>query len=97
VPAVKSADIVALYDPVDGRVAHIHQSIILEGADRRSPEESERRAFDLAQRLGNNIDGLRALFVPDFRPGATAYRVDLEKHMLVELELPDSPTDEAAL
>jgi hypothetical protein len=90
---VESTDLVALYDPDDGRVAHMHQVITLQGADPRSREENERRAFDAARQLGNSIEGLKALHVPDFLPQGSAYRVDLERRMLVEVESTAASTE----
>lgn len=89
VPAVAAIDVVALYDPADGHVMHMHHVITLEGAERRPREEQERSARDSADRLGcRGVYGLEVLHVPDFDPGDKTYSVDPEKRTLVEVSAP---------
>jgi hypothetical protein len=87
-PAVSSVSLTVPYGPGDGRVMHMHYSIDLAGAKRRTPEEQQQSARESAQRLGCNIDGLEMLHVTDFQPSANAYRVDLQTRTLVETASP---------
>lgn len=89
VPAVAGIDAVALYDPKDGRVVHMHHTITFEGAERRRDREGCRRtAVESARRLGREVDGLEMLFVPDFEPSNQAYKVDLDSSRLIAIPLP---------
>jgi len=88
VPAIASIDAIALYDPSDGRVVHMHHVITFEGVKRQNSKEQERNAMESARRLGCGVDGLNVLHVRDFRPTGKAFRVDLEKQELVEAPLP---------
>ena len=83
-PAVASVDVAVLYDPRDGRVAHMHHIIALEGAERRTREEHQESAREAALRLGCDIEGLEMLHVTDFQPTGKTYRVDLRSRALVE-------------
>ena len=87
VPAIASIDAIALYDPRDGRVVHMHHVITFEGAKRRNVKEQERNAMESARRLGCGVDGLNVLHVPNFQPTSKAFQVDLEKQVLIEAPL----------
>ena len=85
VPRVIGVDTVALFDPQDGRVVHVHQITTFEGAERRRPEEQLKAAMEAAQRLGQDVEKLEALHAPDFQPGRSGFRVDLENRRLMEM------------
>jgi hypothetical protein len=87
VPAVSYVAVIALYDPRDGRVAHMHHTMTLEGAQRRAPEEQEASARDAARRLGCDVGGLEALHVENLSPAGQQYAVDLSNRTLVEVPL----------
>ena len=83
-PKVVANRTIALYDPQDGRIVHMHQVLTLEGARQLDPQQYEREARKHAQRLGHPVQPLHALHIPDFRPSARALRVDLEKKVLID-------------
>ena len=84
VPAVAGIDAVAIYDPKDGRVVHMHHAITFEGAEMRRDRETQcRRALESVRQLGLELEGLEVLHVPDFEPSDKIYRVDLKTGSLV--------------
>jgi hypothetical protein len=84
--AVESIHAVAVYHKKDGRVCHLHHVITFKGVERRSQQEHERNARKHAEKLGHDSAGLEFLHVPNFRPFARKYRVDLKRKVLVEDE-----------
>jgi hypothetical protein len=95
IPPVASIDAVAIYDPADGRIVHMHQVITFKGAKRTSPEEQQRNALEHAQRLRGKVEGMATLHVPDFREGPGRCCVDLKKKTLIDLPLPSIVRDRA--
>ena len=83
-PKVAATFVIALYDPANGRIVHMHQVTTLEGAKRFDPQHHELEARKHAERLGHKVQHLHALHVQDFKPSGRALRVDLEKKSLVE-------------
>jgi len=83
---VESIHAVAVYHKKDGRVCHLHHVITYAGAERRPQREHERNARSYAEKMGHDPAGLEFLHVPDFRPFARKYRVDLKRKVLVEDE-----------
>jgi hypothetical protein len=81
-----SIQAVAVYHKKDGRVCHLHHVITYAGAERRPQREHERNARSYAEKMGHDPAGLEFLHVPDFRPFARKYRVDLKRKVLVEDE-----------
>jgi hypothetical protein len=84
--AVESIHAVAVYRKKDGHMCHLHHVITYAGAERRSQQEHERNARSYAEKMGHDPAGLEVLHVPDFRPFARKYRVDLKRKVLVEDE-----------
>jgi hypothetical protein len=87
-PALLASDAVVVYDPKDGRVRHLHHSLVFEGGHRAEPESLRRTALEQARRLGCAVDGLATLHVRDFVPPTGPLCVDLARHVLVSLSLP---------
>jgi hypothetical protein len=87
--AVESIHAVAVYHKKDGRVCHLHHVITFKGVERRSQQEHERNARIYAEKLGHDPANLEFLHVPDFRPFARKYRVDLKRKALVEEVVPE--------
>ena len=75
-----------VYDKKDGRVCHLHHVITFAGIERRPQQEHERNARSYAEKMGHDPARLEVLYVPDFRPFARKYRVDLKRKVLVEDE-----------
>jgi hypothetical protein len=84
---VESIHAVAVYHKKDGRVCHLHHVITYAGAERRPQQEHERNARSYAEKMGHDPAGLEFLNVPDFRPFARKYRIDLKRKVLVEDEM----------
>jgi hypothetical protein len=83
-PAIQSIQAVALYDPADGRIVHMHHTIRFEGADERREEEQVQQATETARRLGHDVQRIKSLHVRDFKMSPRAYRVDVGRQVLVE-------------
>ncbi|MGL5931051.1 MAG: hypothetical protein ACRCY8_19125, partial [Dermatophilaceae bacterium] len=66
VPRLASVDTIALYDPGDGRIVHLHDVLTMEGAEPRSAEDRRRSARETAAELGVAVDGLELLHLEDF-------------------------------
>jgi hypothetical protein len=92
-PAVKSIDTVALYDEKSGAVLHLHEIIMFEGAKAKTIEEMQNDALDYAKQLGNNVQKLAALHVPNFQANAPAYKVNLKKKTLEATIIPTKPEE----
>jgi hypothetical protein len=84
VPALKSIEAIFLYDPKDGHVVHIHHSVVLGGKKRAGRQLQHNAALDAARALGQSVDKLKRLHIPDFRPRNVLYRVDVKKRKLIE-------------
>jgi hypothetical protein len=85
VPAVVGFCAIALYDPKDGRISHMHHVLTLEGAAQYGADHHERNARLYAEKLGHKVSGLRALHVPNHQPSRSRLRVDVKKQVLVEI------------
>jgi len=92
-PAVESIHAVAVYQKADGRVCHLHHAITFAGAERRPRQEHERNARAYAEKLGHDPVNLEVLHIPDFRPFAPKYRVDLKRKVLVGETIPEIGKD----
>ena len=95
-PQIEAIDVVALYDPKDGRVAHLHRVLTFAGAERRATQDQLRSAIDSARRLGRDVDALEAAFQADAEPGAAMYRVDLTTKALAQEPAPRTLPGKAA-
>jgi len=89
VPAIDGIHAVALYDAKDGRICHMHHTVTFTGVPKRTAEEHERHARAHAEKMGHKVAGLTTLHIPDFRPFAKHYRVDLKQKVLVEAPATD--------
>ncbi len=95
VPKVTSSNVCVLYDPIDGRIMHIHQTVVLAGAKAPAKGAVERKARALLQSRGIDASRAKALHVdkPKLRPD-THYEVDPGKERLVavrKIDLPGQP------
>src|SRR6188472_1337551 len=87
-PVVASIDAIALYDPKDGRVVHMHHVVTFEGITAQDREAQRQNALDLARKFGHKVVDLQVLHVPNFQPTGKAYRVDLAKKALIAMPFP---------
>jgi hypothetical protein len=49
----------------DGRIIHTHVIYAINGGPIATPEDAEKRAFEVAKDLGRPVDGAKALHVAD--------------------------------
>lgn len=88
VPKVKSIRGVALYDPKDGTIHHMHHVMTMEGCEPRDSTLIEKDAITFAIKLGHRTEHLKVLHTPDSINPFAKYRVDTIK---LGLELPKPP------
>ena len=84
-PKLESIYAVALYDPKDGKIRHMHHVITLENASKTDPQMIEREAIANANTVGHNTDSLKVLHVPNFEDPTSIYRVDVERKTLIKM------------
>ena len=86
-PKVAATHVVAVYDPTDGRVVHLHEVVVFEGGKSISRGEAEREALEHAHRHGHPVERLKALWVHE-RPAGGHLRVDVASGKLIALKPP---------
>lgn len=76
---------VVVYDPASGEVRHIHHVTVIQGAKAPATHEMEKRALDLAKRLGGHDPSrLKALQIaPENLKPRMKHRVDVKTLKLV--------------
>jgi hypothetical protein len=84
-PKIESTYAIALYDPKDGKIRHMHHVITLENASKTDPQLLERDVTANAKKLGHNTDSLEVLHIPNFEDPTSMYRVDVERKILVKM------------
>ncbi|MGL5809595.1 MAG: hypothetical protein ACRCYQ_06610 [Nocardioides sp.] len=85
-PALASVSTVVLYDSSDGRIVHLHETLTMDGAERRSADDRRRSAREVAAELGAAVDDLEIVEIDDFAiEPDTAYRVEAGTRKLVEV------------
>jgi hypothetical protein len=83
---------VAIYEPADGRVVHMHHVVICEGGKSISPQQAESEAVEQARRRGHDTARLETLLVRDHPERHRGrFRVDLASKTLVLLDPPVRP------
>jgi hypothetical protein len=88
-PKLAATHTVALYDPIDGRVVHMHHVVVFEGGKAVTAQQAENEAVEKAHRRGHPVDRLERLSLagPAPRVGGR-FRVDLASRTLVALDHP---------
>jgi hypothetical protein len=88
-PKISVTHIVAVYDPADGRVFHMHHAVVFEGGKSISQEQASREAVESAKRHGHDTEKLKTLLADGYdRRGGGRFRVDLGTKKLVALAPP---------
>ena len=82
---IESLYAVALYDPINGSIRHMHHVVSMTGSLRNKPDEIEKVAISNAKRFGHNVDNLKVLHIENFDP-SSQYRVDIKSEKLVKLQ-----------
>lgn len=74
-----------LYDPSDGRIAHVHRIVAYGNATPNNPDV-EARCLKIAEKLGHETLKLKVLRIADadLRP-TLPYKVDIHSLKLIEL------------
>jgi hypothetical protein len=85
VPNLKSVYAIALYDPNDGSIHHMHHVLIMEGSTPTDPKLLEKEAVAHAEKLGHKVGTLKSLHISDLQDIQAKYRVDVEKQDLIRL------------
>lgn len=86
-PRLVDEHVVAVYDPEDGRVLHLHTVRVFEGARSVSPEEAVEEALNAARGRGHDTERAQTLHTKE-APGRGVHRVDLATTSLVPAEEP---------
>ena len=85
-PKIESIYAIALYDPKDGKIRHMHHVITPENASKKTePQLLERDVIANAKKLGHNTDILEVLHIPNLEDPTSMYRVDVERKTLVKI------------
>ncbi len=91
-PKVRARHTVAVYDPADGRVVHMHHVVMFEGGKEITSQQAEREAIEKATRRGHDAGRLKTLLSrDDAAHHGGRFRVDLKAGKMVALEAPPRP------
>jgi hypothetical protein len=82
---IESVYAVALYDPDDGSIRHMHHAVSMTGSLPNNPETIEKEAISNATRYGHNVNNLKILHIENLNDAASQYRVDVKTQKLVKL------------
>ena len=81
-PKISQVHHIAVYDPKDGRIFHMHRTVIFEGAPGHALQNAERLALEHARNIGHDVASLKTLAVQGHvEPGHL--QVDLQKNTIV--------------
>src|SRR5437660_467534 len=88
-PKVSATHLVAVYDPADGRVVHMHHVLVMEGGKPVSAEQAEKEAVEHVKRRGRDAGSLRTLLAErHLHSHRGLFRVDVANQKLVPMEHP---------
>ncbi len=86
-PKVTDEHFVAVYNPTDGTIVHLHTVRVFEGAKHVSQAQAEQEALEAARARGHNVGELETAHTKQLaRHGR--HRIDLETMSFVPLEEP---------
>jgi len=83
VPNISAQHVVALYDPSDGRVAHLHLVHVLEGGKDVTRAQAEEEAKVRAAAAGHDVAKHQLIHASELPEGDGRYLVDTAKGILV--------------
>ena len=83
--SVTHVQVVALYDPKDGRIKHMHVVSSMSGAKPVSQEEAIAQAKERASKRHENVEHLAIALSNDGEHANRSYRIDLKTKAFVPL------------
>jgi len=83
--SVEHVQVVALYDPKDGRIRHIHSVTTLRGAKQVSQDQVISEAKGLASRRHKNVGALAIALSNDAEHISRPHRIDLKTKAFVPI------------
>lgn len=88
VPKTKSIRSIALYEPNEGTILHMHHVMTMEGCEPRDIVDIENDAVRFAKKLGHSVENLKILRAPESINPFAKYRINLANLEFVELPNP---------
>ena len=85
-PRVESVYAVALYDPKDGIIHHMHHVVSMIDSPKLDNKMAENEAILNAKKVGQNTDNLEIIHIDDIDL-ASAYRVNVKTKQLEKISL----------
>ena len=83
-PKMESVYGVAIYDPKNGAIRHMHHLILTSNTAASDPQTIEKEAISIAKRFGHDVDNLKIIHIEKLDLNSK-YRVDIESKKLVKL------------
>ena len=83
-PKVESVYAVALYDPKDGIIRHMHHFVSMIDSPKLDTKMAEKEAILNAKKVGQNTDSLEIIHIPDVDVAST-YRVNVKTKQLEKI------------
>jgi hypothetical protein len=83
-PKMGSVYGVAIYDPNNGDIRHIHHLILTSNTPLPDPQIIEKEAISIAKKFGHDVDYLKIIHIEKLDLNSK-YRVDIESKKLVKI------------
>lgn len=85
-PKLESVYGIAIYDPTDGKVIHMHTILNMEGASPIDPQEKEKEVLELVRsELNCDVTNLSVLHDPNLQDISAKYYVNVKEKRLVKI------------
>ena len=86
VPKLESVHGIALYDPTDGKIVHMHKILNFEGASPADLQEKEKEVLERARKnLQGDVTKLKVLHTPNMQEISGQYSVNVKENTLVRI------------
>lgn len=83
-PKMESVYGVAIYDPKNGIIRHMHHLILTSNTPLPDPQTIEKEAISIAKRFGHDVDNLKMIHIEKLDLNSK-YRVDIDSKELVKI------------
>jgi hypothetical protein len=83
-PKMESVYGVAIYDPKNGAIRHMHHLISTSNTPPPDPQIIEKEAISIAKKVGHDVDYLKIIHIEKLELNSK-YRVDIESKNLVKI------------